>query len=104
MQGSTANGYSSGQAIETAEEIISGMQGAEYAWSGISYQEKISSGQAPALYALTVIIIFLCLAALYESRSIPLAVLLAAPFGVFGTVLAVSLRGLENNIYFQIAC
>ncbi|MGN1058765.1 MAG: efflux RND transporter permease subunit, partial [Candidatus Avelusimicrobium sp.] len=103
VQGSAANGYSSGQAIETAEEIISGMQGAGYAWSGVSYQEKISSGQAPALYALAVIIIFLCLAALYESWSIPLAVLLAAPFGVFGTVLAVSLRGLENNIYFQIA-
>ncbi|MDR0734973.1 MAG: efflux RND transporter permease subunit [Elusimicrobiota bacterium] len=102
-QGSAAAGYSSGQAMEEAERIVSQIDGANYAWSGLSYQEKISSGQAPALYALAILVIFLCLAALYESWSIPFAVLLIIPFGVFGTVLAAYLRGLENNIYFQIA-
>jgi multidrug efflux pump len=103
VQGSAASGYSSGQAIEEAEKIVSSLDGANYAWSGLSYQEKISSGQSPALYALAILVIFLCLAALYESWSIPLAVMLVIPLGVLGAVLAVYLRGLENNIYFQIA-
>jgi multidrug efflux pump len=103
VQGSAASGFSSGQAIKEAERIVSGIDGINYAWSGVSYQEKISSGQAPVLYAISILVIFLCLAALYESWSVPFAVLLVIPFGVLGTVLAVSLRGLENNIYFQIA-
>ncbi|WP_424244226.1 multidrug efflux pump [Elusimicrobium posterum] len=103
VQGSAASAYSSGQAINEAEEIVNGLSGVNYAWSGVSYQEKISSGQAPYLYALAILVIFLCLAALYESWSVPLAVLLVIPFGVLGTVVAVYLRGLENNIYFQIA-
>ena len=103
VQGSAASGYSSGQAISEAEDIVNGLSGVSYAWSGVSYQEKISSGQAPYLYALAILVIFLCLAALYESWSVPFAVLLVIPFGVLGTVLAVYLRGLENNIYFQIA-
>jgi multidrug efflux pump len=76
--------------------------GTGYAWSGLSYQEQLSGGQAPLLYGLSVLVVFLCLAALYESWSIPLAVLLVIPLGLIGAVLAVTLRGLENNIYFQV--
>src|SRR3546814_7498522 len=75
--------------------------GTGYAWSGLCYQEQLSGGQAPLLYGLSVLVVFLCLAALYESWSIPLAVLLVIPLGLIGAVLAVTLRGLENNIYFQ---
>lgn len=103
IKGSAARGFSSGDAINEAEKIVNDIKGANYSWSGLSYQEKISSGQAPLLYALAILIIFLCLAALYESWSIPLAVMLVIPLGVLGTVLAAYSRGLENNIYFQIA-
>ncbi len=103
IKGSSAEGFSSGDAINEAEKIVNGIDGANYSWSGLSYQEKISSGQAPVLYGLAILIIFLCLAALYESWSIPLAVMLVIPLGVLGAVLAAASRGLENNIYFQIA-
>lgn len=103
VQGSAASGYSSGEAIDEAENIVADFKGVNYAWSGLSYQEKISSGQSASLYALAILVIFLCLAALYESWSIPIAVLLVVPLGVLGAVLAVHLRGLDNNIYFQIA-
>jgi multidrug efflux pump len=73
-----------------------------YAWSGLSFQEIQSSGQAPILYGLSILVVFLCLAALYESWSVPFAVLLVIPLGVIGAVLAVTIRGLENNIYFQV--
>ena len=76
--------------------------GTSYAWSGLSYQEQLAGGQAPLLYALSLLVVFLSLAALYESWSVPLAVLLVIPLGIVGAVLAVTLRGLENNIYFQV--
>src|SRR6202012_5639993 len=72
-------------------------------WTGLSYQERLSGDQAPALYALSMLVVFLCLAALYESWSVPISVLLVAPLGVLGAVLAASLRGLNNDIYFQVA-
>ncbi len=101
--GQAASGVSSGDAmremIALQEQVA---PGTGYAWSGLSYQENQSSGQAPLLYALSVLVVFLCLAALYESWSVPFAVLLVLPLGVIGAVLAVSLRGLENNIYFQV--
>jgi multidrug efflux pump len=97
------NGASTGEAmarmIELQQKIV---PAASYAWSGLSFQENQSSGQAPILYGISILVVFLCLAALYESWSVPLAVLLVIPLGVIGAVLAVSLRGLENNIYFQV--
>jgi multidrug efflux pump len=76
--------------------------GTSYAWSDLSYQQNQSSGRAPELYAISVLAVFLCLAALYESWTIPFAVLLVLPLGVFGAVAAVTFRGLENDIYFQV--
>ena len=76
--------------------------GIGYEWTGISYEEQLSSGQAPALYALSLLIVFLCLAALYESWSVPIAVLLVVPLGVVGTVIAANLAGLNNDIYLQV--
>src|SRR3546814_18771885 len=78
------------------------LPGTTVAWSGLSYQEQISSGQAPLLYGLSLLVVFLCLAALYESWSIPVAVLLVIPLGLVGAVFAVTLRGLENDVYMQI--
>lgn len=103
IQGQAAPGASSGEAM--AEMIRLQQQlsaGTSYAWSGLSYEEQLSGGQAPLLYALSVLVVFLCLAALYESWSIPLAVLLVIPLGLIGAVLAVWMRGLENNIFFQV--
>ncbi|WP_242140230.1 efflux RND transporter permease subunit [Sphingomonas sp. TREG-RG-20F-R18-01] len=103
IQGQAASGSSSGEAMK---EIVALQQklpkGTGYAWSGLSYQEQLTSGQAPKLYAISVLVVFLCLAALYESWSIPIAVLLVIPLGVIGAVVAVTLRGLDNNIYFQV--
>jgi multidrug efflux pump len=103
IDGDAGSGYSSGDAMK---EMIALQQkvapGTGYAWSGLSYQENQSSGQALYLYALSILVVFLCLAALYESWSIPFAVLLVVPLGVIGAVLAVTIRGLENNIYFQV--
>ena len=76
--------------------------GIGHEWTGLSYQERVSGSQAPALYALSILVVFLCLAALYESWSIPLAVLLVLPLGVIGALIAASLRGLYNDIYFQV--
>src|SRR3546814_1170142 len=78
------------------------LPGTTVAWSGLSYQEQISSGQAPLLYGLSLLLVFLCLAALYESWSIPVAVLLVIPLGLVGAVFAVTLRGLDNDVYMQI--
>src|SRR5574340_1103780 len=77
--------------------------GFTHAWSGLSYEERQSSGQAPLLYALSLLVVFLCLAALYESWSVPFAVILVVPLGVFGALLAASGRGLSNDVYFQVA-
>ena len=102
LQGQAAPGQSSGTAMDRMEEIAGRFPGVSVAWSGLSYQERLSSGQAPYLYAVSILVVFLCLAALYESWSIPISVLLVIPLGVIGAVLAVLLRGLENNVYFQV--
>jgi multidrug efflux pump len=96
-------GVSTGEAMQRLIELQKRFApNTSYAWSGLSFQEVQSSGQAPILYALSILVVFLCLAALYESWSVPFAVLLVIPLGVIGAVLAVAIRGLENNIYFQV--
>lgn len=102
ISGQAAPGKSSGQAMAEIEKLASQIPGVGVAWSGASYQERIASGQAPLLYAVSLIVIFLCLAALYESWSIPLAVLLVVPLGLVGAILFVTLRGLENDVFLQI--
>lgn len=96
-------GTSTGEAMKRLVELQKKFApNTSYAWSGLSFQENQSSGQAPILYGLSIMVVFLCLAALYESWSVPFAVLLVIPLGVIGAVLAVTIRGLENNIYFQV--
>jgi multidrug efflux pump len=102
IQGQAAPGKSSGDAMNRIAAIASKLDGVSVAWAGISYQERLSGGQAPILYGLSLLVVFLCLAALYESWSIPLAVMLVMPLGLVGAALAVTLRGLENDIYFQV--
>lgn len=102
IQGQAAEGQSSGDAMARIAEIAGQIPGTAVAWSGLSYQEQLSGGQAPLLYGLSLLVVFLCLAALYESWSIPFAVMLVMPLGLFGATLAVLLRGLENDIYFQV--
>jgi multidrug efflux pump len=102
IQGSAAAGKSSGDAMERIAELAGQIPGTSVAWSGLSYQERLSSGQAPLLYGLSLLVVFLCLAALYESWSIPLAVMLVIPLGLVGAILAVTLRGLINDVYLQI--
>ncbi|MBU0651561.1 MAG: efflux RND transporter permease subunit [Proteobacteria bacterium] len=101
--GEPAPGRSSGDAMQAMEEIASKLpQGIGFDWAGLSYQERMASTQAPLLYAFSVLVIFLCLAALYESWPIPISILLALPLGAIGGVIASSLRGLSNDVYFQI--
>lgn len=103
LMGAAAPGYSTGDSMKAMEELAARLpDGAGFEWTGLSYEQMLSSGQAPALYALSLLIVFLCLAALYESWSIPIAVLLVVPLGVFGAVLAAKLRGLNNDIYLQV--
>jgi len=102
FQGQPAPGVSSGEAMDEMERLANEAEGTSVAWSGQSYQERLSSGQAPLLYAISLLVVFLCLAALYESWSIPVAVLLVIPLGLVGAVFAVTLRGLENDVYLQI--
>ncbi|MDB5715115.1 MAG: efflux transporter permease subunit [Sphingomonadales bacterium] len=103
IMGSPAPGVSSGTAIKAMEEMAAKLPaGIGYEWTGLSYEEQLSGGQAPALYALSLLIVFLCLAALYESWSIPIAVLLVVPLGVLGAVLAATIFGLNNDIYLQV--
>jgi multidrug efflux pump len=102
ISGQAAPGYSSGQAMQAMADIIERHDGVAVAWSGLSYQERLTTGQAPLLYALSLLVVFLCLAALYESWSIPAAALLVIPLGLIGAVLAVTLRGLQNDVYLQI--
>jgi multidrug efflux pump len=104
INGSPAPGYSSGQAVNAMEEIVKKNLPKEigYEWSGQSYQEIISGQQAPILFALSILVVFLCLAALYESWSIPVAVLMVVPLGVLGSLLFTLMRGLEDDIYFKI--
>jgi multidrug efflux pump len=101
--GQPAPGYSSGDAMRAVEAIASRLPaGVSVAWTGLSYEERLSGSQAPALYALSIVAVFLCLAALYESWTIPFSVLLVIPLGVIGTVIATLLRGLDNDVFFQI--
>jgi multidrug efflux pump len=102
IQGQAAAGASSGAAMERMTEIAAQLPGTSVAWSGLSFQERLSGGQAPLLYGLSLVVIFLCLAALYESWSIPISVMLVIPLGLVGAALAVMLRGLENDVYFQV--
>jgi multidrug efflux pump len=102
IQGDAAPGHSSGEAMDRIAAIARSLPGVAVAWSGLSYQERLSSGQAPLLYAISLLVVFLCLAALYESWSLPVAVMLVIPLGLIGATLAVLLRGLENDVYFQV--
>jgi len=102
LSGQPSAGTSSGEAMDEMERMAAEIPGTSVAWAGSSYQERLSSGQAPMLYVLSLLVVFLCLAALYESWSIPLAVLLIIPLGLVGSVFAVTLRGLENDVYLQI--
>ncbi len=101
--GEPAPGVSSGTALQAVEAIMTRLPaGIGYEWSGLSYQEKLSGSQAPALYAISIVFVFLCLAALYESWSLPLSVILVVPLGVIGALLAAWARGLANDVYFQV--
>jgi multidrug efflux pump len=101
--GAPAPGRSSGEAMQAMEELAGRLPaGIGYEWTGQSYEERLSGSQAPLLYALSLIVVFLCLAALYESWSIPTAVLLVVPLGLIGALAATSLRGLSNDVYFKV--
>jgi multidrug efflux pump len=103
MQGSPTEGESTGSALDRVEKIVAQLgPGISFAWSGLSYQERLSSGQSLPLYGLSLLVVFLALAALYESWSIPVAVLLVVPLGIIGAVLAASARGMDNDIFFQV--
>ncbi|MCA1921677.1 multidrug efflux RND transporter permease subunit AcrB [Buttiauxella noackiae] len=101
--GQAAPGKSTGEAMDLMEQLASKLPtGIGYDWTGMSYQERLSGNQAPALYAISLIVVFLCLAALYESWSIPFSVMLVVPLGVVGALLAATFRGLTNDVYFQV--
>ena len=103
LQGSPGQGLSTGSAMAAMQEMQGKLPpGTGLEWTGLSYEERLSGGQAPALYGLSLLIVFLCLAALYESWSVPVAVLLVVPLGVLGAVLAATLTGLNNDIYLQV--
>ena len=103
ITGAPAPGVSSGDAMAEMERIAAGLpKGFSVAWCGASYQERVANAQTPLLYALSILIVFLCLAALYESWSIPTSVLLVVPLGILGAVLFTWLRGLERDVYFQV--
>ena len=103
IQGQGAPGVSSGPAMEEMTQLVHRLPpGVGQGWVGLSYEEQQSGAQAPALYALSLIVVFLCLAALYESWTIPLSVLLVVPLGLLGAVIAATLRGLSNDVYFQV--
>jgi multidrug efflux pump len=101
--GQPAPGKSSGDAMKAIEEIAAQMPpGIGYEWTGISLEERMSGSQAPALYAISLLVVFLCLAALYESWAIPFSIMLVVPLGVVGALTAAFLRGFSNDVYFQI--
>ena len=100
--GESAPGKSTGEAMALMESLAAKLpSGIGYDWTGMSYQERLSGNQAPALYAISLIVVFLCLAALYESWSIPFSVMLVVPLGVIGALVAAALRGLNNDVYFR---
>ena len=101
--GEAAAGKSTGEAMDFMASLVAKLPaGVGYSWTGLSYQEKLSTNQAPMLYAISLIVVFLALAALYESWSIPFSVMLVVPLGVIGALLATDLRGLSNDVYFQV--
>ena len=101
--GEAGPGKSTGEAMDLMEQLAGTLPaGVGYDWTGMSYQERLSGNQAPALYAISLIVVFLCLAALYESWSIPFSVMLVVPLGVIGALLAATFRGLGNDVYFQV--
>ncbi|PEH53271.1 multidrug efflux RND transporter permease AcrD [Yersinia kristensenii] len=101
--GEAAPGVSTGTAMNVMEGLVKQLpNGFGLEWTGMSYQERLSGSQAPALYAISLLVVFLCLAALYESWSIPFSVMLVVPLGVIGAVAATWMRGLENDVYFQV--
>jgi hydrophobe/amphiphile efflux-1 (HAE1) family protein len=103
IQGQAAPGKSSGAAMDEMEKLVSKLpKGISYEWTGQSLQEKLSGGQAPLLYGLSILVVFMCLAALYESLTIPIAIILVIPLGVVGALIAASLRGFYNDVYFQV--
>ena len=102
ISGQGAPGVSSGDSMNIMEQLAAQVPGISVAWAGQSYQERLSSGQAPILYGVALIVVFLCLAALYESWSIPVAVLLVIPLGLVGSIFFVTLRGLQNDVYLQV--
>ena len=104
IQGENATGASSGTAMTTMETLANNLPaGSTWAWSGLSLQEKLASGQAMSLYAISILVVFLCLAALYESWSVPISVIMVIPLGLLGAALAAWMRGLSNDVYFQVA-
>jgi multidrug efflux pump len=104
IQGATAPGVSTGTAMQEIEKMVAQLPpGFGIEWSGLSYEERLAGSQAPMLYAMSILVIFLCLAALYESWSVPFSILLIIPMGVIGAVGATMLNGLSNDIYFQVA-
>ena len=103
ISGEAASGTSSGTAMAAMEKLVADLpNGMGYSWAGLSYQERLSGNQAPFLYAVSLLFVFLCLAALYESWSIPFSVMLAVPIGIVGALLLTTLRGLNNDVYFQV--
>ncbi len=103
VQGTTAPGHSSGEAMDEMEKLVAKLPaGVGSEWTGISFEERLSGSQAPALYAVSLAVVFLCLAALYESWSIPVTVLLVVPLGILGAVIATLARGLSNDAFFQV--
>ena len=101
--GEAAPGVSTGTAMDVMEQLVRQLPGNfGLEWTAMSYQERLSGSQAPALYALSLLVVFLCLAALYESWSVPFSVMLVVPLGVIGALLATWMRGLENDVYFQV--
>jgi len=103
IQGDPAPGQSTGQAMDKMEALIAKLPpGIGYEWTGLSFQERQSGSQAPVLYAISILVVFLCLAALYESWAIPVSVIMVVPLGVLGALAATVLRGLENDVFFQV--
>ncbi|PKO84398.1 MAG: multidrug efflux RND transporter permease subunit [Betaproteobacteria bacterium HGW-Betaproteobacteria-11] len=103
LAGGPAPGHSTGEAMQAMEEVAAKLPpGIGFEWAGTSYEERLSGSQAPLLFGVSLLVVFLCLAALFESWSVPLAVILVVPLGVFGAAVAVGLRGLPNDVYFKV--
>lgn len=101
--GESAPGVSTGTAMDVMEQLVAKLpEGFGLEWTGMSLQERMTGAQAPALYAISLLVVFLCLAALYESWSVPFSVMLVVPLGVLGSLIATWALGLENDVYFQV--